>query len=180
VYVRQESNLHAQPRAPESESGTSPKFRHGRSTPRSNPRGFYEPARHYNVRSAGLEPACPYRAPGFEPGASTFFRHERGCHHCVVLKVPAGQCCWPASPRCTRTCRVQCCKHGATCNGECRVDISVKSAALQRNWVQQATGMSGDVPGRENSEAESFMRVFFGPLLPTWAHAHCWGGRLAE
>jgi hypothetical protein len=38
---------------------------------------FYEPARHHEVRSAGVEPACPFRAPGFEPDASTGFRHER-------------------------------------------------------------------------------------------------------
>jgi len=24
------------------------------------------------------------------------------------------------------------------------------------------------------------MRFFFRPLLPAGAHAHCWGGRLAE
>jgi hypothetical protein len=38
--------------------------------------------------------------------------------------------------------------------------------------MHQTTGMSGDVPGRENSEAEIFMRVFFRPLLPAGAHAH--------
>jgi hypothetical protein len=48
------------------------------------------------------------------------------------------------------------------------------------NRVQRTTGMSGDVPCRENSEAERFMRFFFEPLLPAGAHAHCWGGRLAE
>ena len=57
--------------------------------------------------------------------------------------------------------------------------FQMKSIVLQRNWVQGTTGMSGDVPGRDNSEAEIFMRIFFRPLLPTWAHAHCWGGRLA-
>jgi len=39
--------------------------------------------------------------------------------------------------------------------------------------------MSGDVPGWANSDAEIFMRVFFGPLLPAWAHAHGGGGRSA-
>jgi len=31
--------------------------------------------------------------------------------------------------------------------------------------VQEPTGMSGDVPGRENSEAEIFMRIFSGPCF---------------
>jgi len=31
--------------------------------------------------------------------------------------------------------------------------------------------MSGDVPGWANSDTEMFMRMFFGPLLPVWAHA---------
>jgi hypothetical protein len=39
--------------------------------------------------------------------------------------------------------------------------------------------MSGDVPGWANSDAEIFMRVFFGPLLPAWAHVHGWDGRSA-
>jgi hypothetical protein len=28
--------------------------------------------------------------------------------------------------------------------------------------------------------AKRYVRMFFGALLPTRAHAHCWGGRLAE
>jgi len=40
--------------------------------------------------------------------------------------------------------------------------------------------MSGDVPGREISEAEISMRFFFRPLLPAGAHGHCWAGRSAE
>ena len=57
MCVRQESNLHAQSRAPESESGTSP--------------SSVTDTRHHEVRSAGVEPARPLWAPGFEPGAST-------------------------------------------------------------------------------------------------------------
>ena len=110
--------------------------------------------------------------PGLSRARLPDFRHERGCHHCVVLKVRTGQCCSPVSSRCTRTSRVRCCKHVATHNVGCRALISATSVVLQRNWMHQTTGMSGDVPGRENSEAEIFMRVFFGPLLPAGAHAH--------
>jgi len=53
------------------------------------------------------------------------------------------------------------------------------SVVLQWIRVQQATGMSGDVPGWANHDAEIFMRVFFGPLLPAWAHARWRGGRSA-
>jgi hypothetical protein len=76
AYVRQESNLHALLWAPESESGTSPKFRHGRSTPPVILAGSTNPlvnklnrlghvsklpclSAHSLVRSAGLEPARP-------------------------------------------------------------------------------------------------------------------------
>jgi hypothetical protein len=157
-YVRQESNLHALPQAPESESGTSP--------------NSVTDARHHEVRSAGLEPARPYGHPGLSRARLPDFRHERGCHHCVVLKVQTRQGYSPASPPCTRTGRVRCCKHVATRNVECRGDISLEFVAAQSNWMRRNTGMSGDVPGRDNSNAEVFMRVFFGPLLPAGAHAH--------
>ena len=166
AYVRQESNLHALLWAPESESGTSPKFRHGRSTPL--------------VRSAGLEPARPERAPGFEPGASAlnsatsadattvqFSKFERDRPIRLGRRGAHGLAGCVASSMVLR----------GTIG--CLAKISAKNAVLQRNWVQQPTGMSGDVPGRENSEAEIFMRVFFWPLLPAGARAHCWDGRLA-
>jgi hypothetical protein len=55
--------------------------------------------------------------------------------------------------------------------GDVQQLFQMKYVVLQ--WIQarRATGMSGDVPGWANHDAEIFMRVFFGPLLPAWAHA---------
>jgi hypothetical protein len=107
--------------------------------------------------------------PGLSRARLPLFRHERGCHHCVVLKDLAEQRYWLS---------VQI--DGATRSVGCKPNISAEPGPLQYNWVQRTTGMSDDIPSRANSKAEGYMRIVFRPKLPAGALAHQRGGSLAE
>jgi hypothetical protein len=160
VYVRQESNLHALSWAPESESGTSFQFRHGRLTPTKCAR--QELNLHARIGHPGLSRA---RLPKFPPRArmpplcSSQRSDETGLFACQAAMHTNWSGCGAVNDVATR-------------NASCKPNISTKPVMPQANWVQPTTGMSGDIPNRANSKAERYMRFFFKPLLPAGAHAH--------
>lgn len=118
-----------------------------------------------------LLPGEPGRRGGRSPislgdGASHTLEFSRVC------ASPRGTGCRVLMPRTAASDSVSDGENGATRKTSCPGHFQPSYVVVLRIWVQLATATSSDVSARDNSQAERFMRLFFGPLLPAGAHAH--------
>ena len=71
--------------------------------------------------------------PGLSRARLPEFRHERGCHHCVVFKVPTRQRYPMSNTRAPRPSGCVAGNDGAPGSGRCKADISAKAVEKQGN-----------------------------------------------